>query len=208
MSVIRLSNNEERLARMNPEEHKKFALRNSILNVKETRRIDQMMKCWNLRVRGYSVAKIAATLVVSQATVVRRLQEAKKMLETQLLKLDENDQETLANRLEYVFAESTEAWEKSKTTSITSLDDGKELVQTNPGDPRFLLTALESLKTKAKLMGVGDRQATNVTVNVNTQIAETVSQDERMREIATELASLGMLPSSITVEPEVLEEGE
>lgn len=205
--MVRITNLEKKHLESKPEIAKRLEKhRNSILNVKETRKIDQMMRCWNLRVRGYGVHKISVTLGLSGATVTRRLQEARKLLETQLLKLDENDQVTLANRLEYIFSEASEAWEKSKTTAITSLEDGKELIQTNPGDPRYLLTALESLKAKQRMMGLEDRKPV-VNVTVANQIVTAISEEDRMREIAAELANLGILPSAITVVPEAIEDG-
>lgn len=197
VSLKLLDKNEVRITRLTGRsQHKK-----TILSIADTRKIDQMMKCWQLRVKGYQIDTIAKQVGISAASVIRRLAEAKERLDNQILLLQEDASQQLVDRLEWVFVEATGAWDKSKTTEITSLEDGAELVVENPGDPRFLVTALETLKTKQKLLGLGQQDAnTIVNVNVTQQITEALTQRDRMSDIARELQKLGLGDEMMTIQ--------
>lgn len=184
-----LAKNEARIERMTGKKRHQYA----VLTVKDTRILDQMMQCWTLRVKGYNLYTIGKQLGISTPTVTRRLQETKKLLDKQLLALKEDQTQILTDRLEWVYQEAAMAWDKSKTTSVTVLEDDSELVQANPGDPRFLLTALETLKTKQKLLGLGEKdKGVTVNVSVQQQVVEAISQRDRMNDIAKELQNLGI----------------
>lgn len=126
--------------------------------------------CWTLRVMGHAQARIAHSVGVSQAAVSKLLRRVERRVLARMESEVRSAKARQAAQIEYLYDQVVRAWKQSQETieerSGTTTDIvGREkcvrrtMTRRGPGDPRFLMAALQALAAERELWGL-DRQAT------------------------------------------------
>jgi predicted transcriptional regulator len=132
--------------------------------------IDRQLRAWELAIVGRSQRAIALELGVSQSAVSKILRRVGRQRSHELEQLAAQQLGLDVDRLDYVFREAADAWEKSKTESSrrrqqrtqrdgpaaagagASTTIAEAIVSTREGDPRFLSQARAAVADRRALL--------------------------------------------------------
>jgi len=130
--------------------------------------LERRWRAWELAVRGWTQREIAEALGVSQPAVSKMVRRAGLDACEELREQSRAHLARQSSQLDYVFRESIEAWEKSKSdhtrrrhqrvegTAADAVGVAKTVAEavatTREGDPRFLATALQALREKREAL--------------------------------------------------------
>jgi transcriptional regulator with XRE-family HTH domain len=133
-----------------------------------------------LTILGWSQHQIAADLGLSQAGVSRILRRIETRLVREFAAMVERQKARHTLRLEYLFKEAVDAWDRSKTDTTRRRQRKTESAQGGPGatiaeivvenqhgDPRYLDEARKALADHRKLWGLDAPQKVDLRASRN-----------------------------------------